>query len=396
MLLELLLIRPTRYRVLIGGVCALILTMGIARYAFTPMIPVMQNQIDMSESLAGWLAGWAYMGYLTGLFIVWLVNDLRLKDYLYRYGLFLGVFATSIMAMHEHTLVWYIGRFFSGIATAFGFILGTGLVHQWFMSNGKKEELGLHFSGMGLGIVISAIVVALTEQNGILGVSWRYQWVVLSMVGFLFLIPAFLLIPVPGSQELKAAKEKDSSEEPSFVWLWLLQIAYICAGFSNTVNITFTSLMAEYQPLEGQGTLMWLYVGLAAAPAPFIWDRVARKMGYLDALRVAFIVHIVSNLLIVMYHSYAATLLSSLFFGFAFMGIVSLTLSVVGVYYRYRATQVMARLTLGYCIAQILSPVAAGMVTEVTGSFLLPLYVISAIMVIGLICLLAMKRSPAR
>ena len=64
------------------------------------MIPNMSTQLGLSESAAGWLAGWNYMGYLAGLFIVWLVSDLRAKDFFYRYGLVVAVLSTAVMAAH--------------------------------------------------------------------------------------------------------------------------------------------------------------------------------------------------------------------------------------------------------------------------------------------------------
>jgi uncharacterized membrane protein len=45
------------------------------------MIPIMHDQIGVTESLAGWLAGWNYIGYLVGLFIVWLIGNLQAKDF---------------------------------------------------------------------------------------------------------------------------------------------------------------------------------------------------------------------------------------------------------------------------------------------------------------------------
>ena len=86
-----------RTHVLISGICALVLSMGIARYSFTPMIPYMGDQIGLTGSLAGWLAGWNYIGYLSGLFIVWLISDLRAKDFFYRYGLIVSVIALSLI-----------------------------------------------------------------------------------------------------------------------------------------------------------------------------------------------------------------------------------------------------------------------------------------------------------
>ncbi len=386
-------IKPNRFTVMLAGICALMLTMGIARYAFTPMIPHMQAQAGMSESLAGWLAGWSYIGYLVGLFIVWLMRDLRLKDFFYRYGLFIAVFTTAIMSFHENSLVWYLSRFFAGISTAFGFMLGTGLVLKWLMHyRAEKQEMGFHFAGAGLGIVLSALIVGYSGEYLFGGLGWRGQWLTLAAVGLVLSVPAFLLMPVPKSEQIAAAKVNDRSEEPSKNWLTLLTIAYVCAGVSNTVNITFTSLITEYIPLESKGTEMWLYVGLAAAPAPFIWDRIARKVGYLNSIRAAFLVNIVSNLIMVASVSYAVVSISALMFGFAFMGIVSLTLTIIGNKYRYRATQVMAQLTLGYCLAQIVSPIIVGVIAENTGNFSFALCVISAIMGIGMVCLTIMKR----
>ena len=74
------------------------------------------------------------------------------------------------------------------------------------------------------------------------------------------------------------------------------------------------------------------------------------------------------------------------------MGIVALTLRVIAYKYRYRATQVMAQLTLGYSLAQIISPIISGVVAEVTGSFNLSLCIVSVIMVLGLVCLSVIKR----
>ena len=385
-------IKPNRFTVMLAGICALILTMGIARYAFTPMIPYMQDQTGMTESLAGWLAGWSYIGYLAGLFIVWLMRDLRLKDFFYRYGLFIAVFTTAIMSFHDDRLVWYLSRFFAGISTAFGFMLGTGLVMKWLMQYREEQELGIHFAGAGLGIVVSALIVGFSGEYLLGGLGWRGQWLTLAAFGAVLSVPALLLMPVPKSEQIAAAAKHDRSAEPSKNWLTLLTIAYVCAGVSNTVNITFTSLITEYVPLESKGTEMWLYVGLAAAPAPFIWDRIARKTGYLNAIRAAFLVNIISNLIMVASVSYAAITLSSLMFGFAFMGIVSLTLTIIGNKYRYRATQVMAQLTLGYCLAQIISPIIVGVIAEQSGNFNLALIVISGVMAIGMISLTIMKR----
>ena len=148
--------------------------------------------------------------------------------------------------------------------------------------------------------------------------------------------------------------------------------------------------------MEGLGAKMWLLVGIAATPAPLIWDRVARVIGSLNALRLTFVLNIVGNICLALTASALATSIAAILFGFTFMGIVSLTLSTVGRLYGTKATQVMARLTFGYCVAQILSPILGGIVAEATNSFSAPLYVVSGLMVVGLLCLLNLKKNQAQ
>lgn len=389
------LIKASKYSVLISGVCALILAMGIARYSFTPMIPYMGDQLGLTESLAGWLAGWNYIGYLAGLFIVWLMKDFKAQDFFYRYGIVIAVMSTAIMGLHDHQLIWFLSRFFAGISTALVFMLGTGLIVNWLNRHGHKEDLGLHFTGLGLGIVLGALIVEFAASSFLGGLSWRGQWFTLAGFGAIFAIPALLLLPLPDEKQLEEFSQRDTqrSDEPSKKWLLMITAAYICAGFSNTINVTFTSLMAENIPLRNHGTTMWIFVGLAATPAPLIWEKyIARNFGYLQAIRLAFVINIISNLLMTFFTSFGAIAFSALLFGLSFMGIVSLTLKVIAYKYRYRATNVMAQLTLGYCLAQIISPIMSGIVAEMTGSFNIPLYIVSGIMVIGLLCLSVIKR----
>ena len=386
--------KANRPLVLFSGICGLILSMGIARYSLTPMIPHMQAQLDITESTAGWLAGLNYWGYLTGLFIVWLVKDLRAKDFFYRYGLVVAALATAVMAAHDHQMVWFVSRFFTGVASATGFMLSAGLILNWLHHNGYRQELGIHFSGIGLGIIVSALVVDATGLDSMFAVNWRLQWVVLSAVGFVLLIPAVAFLPMPKEDEIEMSRMDDfgkNSVLPSRRWMFTMQAAYFCAGFSNTLNVTFTSLITELQPLEGFGEKMWLLVGISATIAAFLWDRLARRFGRLNMLKVAFVIGVLANISLATSFSLLTTSVAAFLFGLAFIGIVSLTLSMVGRLYGLKASQVMAKLTLGYCIAQILSPILSGFIAEVTGSFIIPLYIVSGIMIIGMICLFSIR-----
>ena len=384
---------PRPLTVLASGIFALVLTMGVARFAYTPMLAYMQPQTGMGDALAGWLAGWNYFGYLSGVLLVTRLKDLMLKDRLYRGGLLLAVLTTAMMPLGESPLLWGASRYLAGLSTAAGLMLGSGLILNWLIRHDHRGELGLHFSGLGIGIVLGGLAVELSAPL----VGWRGQWWVLTLFGALLLVPAWRWLPRPDQGMPLAAHHMAGVREPSRWWLWLLQAAYLCAGFGYVINATFTVLITEQQPaLAGQGGLMWLLVGLAAAPAPILWDRVARRFGYLRTLEMAYVLQVIGIVLPVWSGSLSAAVASSLLFGLTFIGIVSLVLTMVGVRYPAHPAQIMARLTLGYGVAQIVAPVVAGELSEMTGTFDGSLLMVAAIMVLGLLCLIAMQRLGSR
>jgi MFS family permease len=90
---------PDRYKVLSAGVSSLVLALGVARFAYTPLLPLMQQQAGLGVAEAGWLAAINYAGYLSGALAASLIGDLVLKDRLYRLGMVVAVLTTAMMGM---------------------------------------------------------------------------------------------------------------------------------------------------------------------------------------------------------------------------------------------------------------------------------------------------------
>lgn len=384
--------RPLQaWQVTLGGICGLVLTLGLARFAYTALLPVLQTQTGLSDRVAGALAAVNYAGYMSGaLLAAWLDSPLW-RQRLYSAGLLLAVASTAAFGLSDWLPGWFVLRYLGGLCGASGMLLGSGLVLGWLMRAGRRPELGLHFVGIGLGIVVSALAgFAFTRWWSL----WAAHWWALGAVGLVFLWPAWRWRP-PVPPAVHAA-QAGAGAGPSRRWLLTMMASYFAAGWGFVISATFTVTIVERQPaLAGQGAWAWALVGVAAMPAVFVWDRVARRLGELRALLAAFALQIAAVLLPALSDSLAAALLGALGYGATFIGIVSLTLALVGRRSPHNPGRAMARLTLSYGAAQVVAPALAGAMAQASGSFHGALWLTAAVMTAGMALLATLPQDDA-
>lgn len=380
--------RTERIKVLVAGIFSLILAMGVARFAYTPLLPVMQQQAGLGVAEAGWLAALNYVGYLSGALIASLISDLVLKDRLYRIGMVVAVVSTAMMGLTNDPLVWIASRFIAGLSSAAGILLGSGLILNWLIRHNHRPELGIHFSGIGLGIASCAAAVWL--MNGSL--DWREQWFAFTAIGCLLIVPALAWLPAPDTSTVTRSGAAMRDNPPSTLFLSLFMAAYFCAGFGYVVSATFIVAIVDHLPgLAGQGTLVFMAIGVAAAPACINWDLIARRTGELNALILAAVLQIVGILLPVLVGGLVAAIFGALLFGGTFIGMVSLVLTMAGRYYPTRPAKMMGKMTLSYGVAQIIGPAVVGWMATRFGDYSVGLYLAAGVMVLGTLLLAILK-----
>jgi MFS family permease len=282
------------WQVMVGGICGLVLSIGLARFAFTPLLPQLQIQTGLTDAAAGGLAAIHYAGYISGALAAAWIDDVRWRHRLYSMGLGLSLLTVAGMALSTWMPAWALWRYLGGLCGATGMLLGAGLVLGWLMRQGRRPELGVLFIGLGLGIVVSALGAWGVSQ---IWAQWSHQWLAMAAIGLVFFVPAWLWRPpVPPAQPAQSASK--ASPQMSLRWMLTMLGSYFAAGWGFVISATFTVAIVEREPaLAGQGALAWAMVGLAAMPTVFLWDKVARRVGDTRALLLAFGLQTVSVIL---------------------------------------------------------------------------------------------------
>jgi len=370
-----------RIRVLIAGICCMLVTIGVARFAYTPLLPVMQAETWLDDAAGGWLATINYAGYMAGALLAASISSLVVKDQLYRLYLVLAVLTTVAMAWTENVYLWALLRFISGVSSSGGMLLAAGLVLNWLLRHNFRAELGIHFAGAGAGIILAGLMVEGMLQ---LALNWQLQWIWFALVALLLSIPAWRWMPRPDPRPQTVSGAALADNPPAPLFMKVLMLAYFCAGYGYVISATFIVDIVEQQPaLAGMGAWTFVVVGMASMPAVIVWDRIARRLGYLRALMLAYGVQVLGIVLPVLTDSLAGALLSAVLYGGTFIGCVSLVLTLSGRFYPTRPAKMMGKMTLSYGVAQIVAPALTGILAQQAGNYDLGLGLAAGFVALG-------------
>jgi predicted MFS family arabinose efflux permease len=387
--------RATQNRVLLGGVCCLVIAMGIGRFAYTPLLPAMQRATGFGNEMAGLIASSNYLGYFLGALATTLIPAHLDRRLLLRISLVASVLSTGAMAWSEATTVWLALRFVSGVASAGVFVIAGTLVMQSLQASGSESRMGVHFSGVGTGISLSGLLLA--QAGGALG--WQGGWTALALV-CAALLPLCWVIPKPPQVVVTAATvTAESGAKPASAAaplplivfpMSLLTAAYFFEGLGYIVSGTFLVAIVKSAPgLSAFGEYVWVAVGLAAAPSAMVWSAVMKKTGPLKALIAAHLIQALGIVLPALSGSLAAALGAAITFGGTFVGITLLAFNLAARIAPAQSGRLIGTLTAAFGLGQILGPVAAGFIAGNGRGFDVPLFAAGATVALGAVLLAA-------
>lgn len=379
-------------RVLIGGVIALAIAMGVARFAFTPILPAMQAATGLGTDGAGLLASLSYLGYFVGAVAAGLVPHGPVRTAIFRLALLVNIASTAAMGIDfgnaaQAMIPWSVLRFVSGLSSAGIFILGIAMVLDTLTRAHGERWAGWLYTGVGTGIASSGLFVALL--GGRLG--WNGDWLALGAIcAVAGLLPALWVTdPTPATRPAvppsAAASAAAASAKPAALSapLLLLTAAYFLEGGGYIVSGTFlVSILKTNPDTAALGEAAWMVVGLGAMAAGIFWAAVARRVGSWSALILAHIAQTI-GILLPMTGSPTAAIVSALLFGGTFVGIVSQSFALGRALSGGASARVVGTLTAVYGLGQIIGPLPAGLVVARSGSFNSALWGAAAAVIAG-------------
>jgi predicted MFS family arabinose efflux permease len=353
------------WRIAAAGLVSLGVAMGIGRFAFTPLLPMMLADGVLDLPTASWLASANYFGYLVGALLCtfqpWIWRRLGnprapRPTVLVRAGLVATTGFTLAMALHLPA-AWPLLRFLAGVASALVFVY----VSQWCLSrlaaSGVPTMGALIYTGPGAGIVLSGLAAsAMVALNRSAALGWLLFGLLAAALTAL-VWPVFQEhgrvaqaagSPVPPSHP---ARGRSRSEMP------LLALAYGLAGFGYIITATFLPVIAR-QALPGSAwlDLFWPIFGIGVIVGAALASRVRATANMRLLLAGCYAMQAVGVAASLVSPTLAGFALGSLLLGLPFTAITFFAMQEVRRLRPEQAPSFMGLLTAMYGLGQIVGP----------------------------------------
>jgi len=361
-----------------GGLLAMAAAIGIGRFVYTPILPVMLESLGWTKAEAGLVASSNFLGYLTGALLA--VRPIAASRQRPALIVALLVSATTIlcMAFQSQIAILMALRLLGGAASAFVIVLASTLVLARLAAAGRGDLSAIHFAGVGAGIMASAVVVSAISAAGL---GWQAMWIWTGAMAFVAICLVAVLIP---RQTIVTATSPVTSAVPPPRGLPMLIIAYGLFGFGYVITATFlvTSVRTSVE-LHALETWIWILFGFAAAPSVAVWSWIGVRIGAMMAFALACLAEAVGVAASVEWATVAGICLSAVLLGGTFMGITALGLVAGRQLSSDTPQRAIGLMTASFAIGQMIGPIAAGALFDSLGSFRIPSLVAAAALVVA-------------
>jgi predicted MFS family arabinose efflux permease len=375
-------------RAVTGGLLAMFLAFGVGRFAYTPLLPLMQEQAGLAVDMAGYLASMMYLGYLSGSIIVTKTLAKFGPSKMLNCGLVLLVLTSWAMSSGEVFGYWAFIMFGIGFSSAMVFLATLSLILGVFLDYGAGWLTASLYSGIGLAIVFIGLVVPEIDKF----YGWQGAWIFVALTA-LFAGGACHFLLKPYNHKLQKSLSTDVAwTSPGAKRAVSFLIASYCLhGFSYTIGGTFmVAMLSEFPGLHGHAHIGWILVGAMVIPSCLIWPVIASRLGETKTVTLLLTLQALANIIVIIWATQTGILVGAAVFGSTFLAIPGLVLGRIAKLAGIKKDQIIGLATILFGIAMVLGPSVGGIIAKLTGSFDRSLIMASIALFIGSgICMLA-------
>ncbi len=347
-------------RIALAGMAALAVAMGIGRFSFTPILPLMQDDAGLSVVAGGYLASANYLGYFVGSL---LATRLHVRDETAVLGSMLIIaFATLAMGFIVHYPTWLVLRLVAGIANAWIAIFAFSWCLDRLATLARPVLNSLIFAGVGAGTMVVGVVCALLMQ---VPVRSSQVWMVLGVLALVVTATVWRTYRSGHGTAHRAAPRAAAGRVPWNRDAVLLVFCFGVAGFGYIIPATFLPAMAR-QIISDPAIFGWAWPLFGAAAMVSTIFAAALLRGFAPR-RVWMVCHLVMAFGVVIpvfWSGISAIMVAALCVGGTFMVVTMLSIQEARAVSGAHVVHLTAMMTASFAFGQILGPIIASLLFD--------------------------------
>jgi hypothetical protein len=346
--------------VALAGALSLAAAMGIGRFAFTPMLPLMIQDGELDLAAGGWIAAANYAGYLLGALTASRVPLPAGRLAVLALGLTAGL--TAAMAVPQSIASWMALRLFAGVCSAWAFVATSVWCLGALARLDRPSWGGAVYAGVGSGIALAGLYCL---GGTAAGASAPALWAQLGLLAVVLTVPVLAVLRKVPPASTPAPAYATYGRPPQRATAGLV-ICYGALGFGYILPATFLPVLAHSVVADPRlFGLAWPVFGLTAAASTLAAGALMRHASRLQIWAVSHALMGVGVLLPSLWLGGFTIALSALLVGGTFMVITMAGVQEI----RSRAsgdpTALVARMTTAFATGQIAGPVASSLLLYV-------------------------------
>ncbi|RRN63979.1 YbfB/YjiJ family MFS transporter [Caulobacter sp. 602-1] len=315
--------QPSLWRAVLSGACAALIGIGVARFAYTPLLPAVVSAGWFSSEAAAYLAAANLGGYLAGVLLAERFAARLSAVTTLRAAMVISTGSLLACAFQAGFNWFFLWRFASGVAGGVIMVLAAPLILAHAPPARRGLIGGFIFMGIGLGIAASGTLVPLLLRQGV-----GQAWIGLAVTTAMLTAVAWGGWPNPPAPAPAPAKAERHSRRPPRHRLTLLHFEYALNAVGLVPHMVFLAVFVAHglnQGVDAAG-FYWVLFGLGALVGPLVFGHLADRAGHDRALRLVLLLEAAATLAPAVWNAPAALACSSLFMGAATPGIVPVVL----------------------------------------------------------------------